>query len=241
VNHSRLGSVVGGLHLREVHNVATHGGGGYKATICEVGKLVAVQIGSLLLLPPPVSSGVLGAVKGTVQVNVNHTRVVVKGPVNHGSLGPRDTRVGNENVQTAIEVLHSLINRLLDSLGVCNIDLISLGCEKLGSLCPIYLTGIKSSSELILTLYTILGRNLSRPLCTLRVGAPPQGNVGTCFSQTLSHGETNASTSTRDNGSFALEREHLHQARMFRGGGVFVYKTTTLIDWVGSHCERRAE
>lgn len=129
MDHSRLGSVVGGLHLREIHNVATHGGSGHKAPICEVGKLVAVDVGSLFLLPPPVSSGVLGAVKGTVQVNVHHTRVVVKGPINHGSLGPGDTRVSNEDVQTSIEVLHSLINSLLDSLGVCNIDLVSLGCE----------------------------------------------------------------------------------------------------------------
>jgi hypothetical protein len=118
--------------------VATHRGGGHKATICEVGKLVAINIGPLLLLPPPVSSGVLGAVKGTVQVNVNHTRVVVQRPINHGSLGPGDTRVSNEDVQAAIEVLHSLINSILDSLGICDIDLVSLGCGELDSPCLMY-------------------------------------------------------------------------------------------------------
>lgn len=166
MDHSRLGSVVGGLHLRNVHNVAAHGRGGHKATVCEVGKLVAVDIGSLLLLPPPVDSGVLGAVKGTVQVNVNHTRVVIKRTIDHRSLGPGDTRVGNEDVQTAIEVLYSLINSLLNSLGVCDINLVSLGCTKLVSfllfdqnekdaLCTPYLEAISAarSGHLVLVPY----------------------------------------------------------------------------------------
>lgn len=128
VDDGGFGGVVGGLHLREIDNVSTHRSGGHKAPVGEVAKFVAVQVGSLLLLSPPVRRGGPGAVKGTVEVNVNDARIVVEGAVDHRAFGPWDTGVGYKHVQAAVEVLHDLVDSLLHGLGICDVDLISLGC-----------------------------------------------------------------------------------------------------------------
>ena len=131
VDDGGFSGVVGGLHLREIDDVSTHGSGSHEAAVGEVAKFVAIQIGSLLLLPSPVRSCSPGAVKGTVEIDVNDARVVVEGAIDHGTFGPWDTCVGNEDIQAAVEVLHDLVDSLLYSLGIRDVDLVSLGCCEL--------------------------------------------------------------------------------------------------------------
>jgi hypothetical protein len=68
----------------------------------------------------------LGAVIGAVEISLNNLAVVVKGAVNHGALGPRDTGIGDKDVEAAIEVLDGFVDGLFNSLGVPNIELVSL-------------------------------------------------------------------------------------------------------------------
>jgi hypothetical protein len=68
----------------------------------------------------------LGAVIGAVEISLNNLAVVVKRTVNHGALGPRDTGVGDKDVEATIEVLDGLIDGLFNSFGVTNIELVSL-------------------------------------------------------------------------------------------------------------------
>lgn len=49
--------------------------------------------------------------------------------VYHGTLGPGNTGIGNEDIEAAIEVLDYLIHCFLDGLRVGNLDLVSLGCS----------------------------------------------------------------------------------------------------------------
>lgn len=129
-----LGGVVSGLHLREVDNVTTHGGSSHKATVGEILQGLAVQIGALLFLSLPVGSSGLSAVEGSVQVNANNLGVVGKRAVNHGTLSPGDTSVGNEDIQTAIEFLDNLVDGLLNGLGVDGVALVGLNCDVLARL-----------------------------------------------------------------------------------------------------------
>lgn len=130
MNDTGLGSVVSSLHLREVDNVTAHRGSSNEATVGKVGELVAVEVSALLLLSSPVGGGCLGAVEGPIQVNADDVAVVFERAVNHGALGPGDTSVGNEDIETAIEVLDNGVCGLLNSFGVGNLNLVSLGCSK---------------------------------------------------------------------------------------------------------------
>lgn len=127
MNHTSLRGVVGGLHLGEVDNVTGHGGRSDKATVSKVGELVAISISALFLLAPPVVGGVFGTVEGTVEINADYITVVLERTVDHGTLSPGNTGIGNEDVETAIEVLDDLIHCFLDGLRVGNFDLVSLG------------------------------------------------------------------------------------------------------------------
>ena len=128
MNDTRLGRVVGRLHLREIDNAATHRGSSNKATICEVVQRLAVEISSGLLLLLPIGSRCLSTVESSIQVNAHHLGVVRKRAINHRALSPRDTSVGNEDIQPAVEILHTLIDSLLNGLGVGDVTLVCLGC-----------------------------------------------------------------------------------------------------------------
>jgi len=63
-----LGSVVRGLEIWKINDVAAHRRRGNEAAVCEALKLAAVERGTLSLLPPPVQTGHAGAVKDPVNV-----------------------------------------------------------------------------------------------------------------------------------------------------------------------------
>jgi hypothetical protein len=128
MNHSSLGGIVGSLHLGEVDDVTTHRGSSYEATVCKVGKLVAVSVRALLFLAAPVVGSGLGTVESAIQVNADNIAVMLEGPIDHGALGPGNTGIGNEDIKPSIEVLDNFIHGLLDSFCVGDLDLVSLGC-----------------------------------------------------------------------------------------------------------------
>lgn len=127
VTDTGLGGVIRSLELRNVDNVTTHGGSSDKASVGEVLELVTVQVGTLLLLSSPVSSGSASAVPGSVEIGLNNIEVVLDGPVNSATLGPWDTGIGDENVEATVEVLDGFVNSGLSLLLVTQIGLVCLG------------------------------------------------------------------------------------------------------------------
>lgn len=126
MDDTRFGGVVGSLHLREVHNVPAHRRGSNEATVCEVLQLVSVDIGTLLLLASPNVGSRSGAVESSVKVGCDDVSVVFELTLGHGALSPWDSRVGYENVKTAIELLDGCGYSFLDRLSVLDVDLVSL-------------------------------------------------------------------------------------------------------------------
>ena len=68
---------------------------------------------------------------------------------------------------------------------------------------------------------------------SLLVAVVPDGNVGTGLRETLSNGQTDTSTSTRDDGGPALEAEEGHQLALLWRGGVVVGEATLVHCLVG--------
>jgi hypothetical protein len=124
VNDSGLGCIVGRLQLGNVHNVSAHAGRGNEAAALEV-DLVAVEVRAFLRLAPEVLAGGPRAVEGAVKVGAHHLPVVLQLPVDSRALRPRDARIGNEDIEAAVEFLDDLVDRLVDVVGVENVDLIS--------------------------------------------------------------------------------------------------------------------
>lgn len=124
-----LGCVVSGLQLWDVDNVTAHASSGDERAIGVVLQLLAVQSGSLLLLPSPVRGGGLGAVEGTVQVGHDDVLVVVDLAIDHGTLGPWNTRVGDEDIETAVELLDDVVDGLFNWSVFLDVHLVCLACE----------------------------------------------------------------------------------------------------------------
>lgn len=66
MDNATLGSVIGSLHLGEVDDVTAHGSSSHETAVREVGELVTVDVGSLLLLTTPVRRGSPGAIECAV-------------------------------------------------------------------------------------------------------------------------------------------------------------------------------
>ena len=60
--------------------------------------------------------------------------VVVDLAIQRRALGPGDTRISNEDIQSSIEVLDDLADRLFDVTLVCYVDLVGAACKKVGRL-----------------------------------------------------------------------------------------------------------
>lgn len=130
MHNGGLGGIIGSLHLGEIDHVATHGSSSNETTVGEIGDFLAVYIRTFFLLATPVARGGLGAVESAVEVNADDTAVVLERTLNHGTLGPRDTGVGDEHVEAAIEVLDNGIGGGLNGLRGRDLDLVSLGCKQ---------------------------------------------------------------------------------------------------------------
>lgn len=126
MDDTSLGGVVCTLQLRDIDNVSTHTSGSNKATIAVVLQLLAGHGSHFLLLTSPMCTGSTGTVKGAVEIGCDNLAVMVNLAVEHGTLCPWDTGVGDEDVEAATEFLDDLIDHLLNMLGVRHVDLIGL-------------------------------------------------------------------------------------------------------------------
>jgi len=112
VDDAGLSRVISRLQLGNVDNVSAHAGCGHKAAICVVLQLVSLHIRSLLLLTSPVDAGSPSTVVGAIEIGSDNFAVVVDLSVQHCSLSPWDTGIGNEDVQTAVEFFDNVVNRV---------------------------------------------------------------------------------------------------------------------------------
>jgi hypothetical protein len=74
------------------------------------------------------------AEEGSVDVGGGDLVVVVQAAVKHGSLFPCYTRVGDEDIEPAVELFYDLIDRFLNRFIGLNIDLVGLACGLDGGL-----------------------------------------------------------------------------------------------------------
>lgn len=126
VNHRSLGSIVRGLQLRDIDNVAAHGRGSDEATVRVVDQFLAIEIRPLLLLSSPMLTRSMSAVVCAIHVGGHDLLVMLDVGVKKIALRPWDTSVSDEDIKTAVEFLHDFVNGLLDELSVCHIDLVRL-------------------------------------------------------------------------------------------------------------------
>jgi hypothetical protein len=117
VDAASLGDVVGGLLLGEVGDVAGHGGGDDEGA------------GSALL--EVVADG-LGAVEGTVQVDLDNVVPGLDGAVEDARVGG-GTGVGDEGIDLA-EVGNDVLDELLAGLVAVDLALVGLGLDAVGLL-----------------------------------------------------------------------------------------------------------
>lgn len=103
MDYAGFGSVISCLQLRNVDDMSTHTRSSNKAAVCEALKFVAVNVGTLLLLASPVSTGGSGTVECAVQIGSDNLTVVINFPVKHGTLCPWNTSIGDENVEATVE------------------------------------------------------------------------------------------------------------------------------------------
>ena len=110
MDDTSLGGIVRRLQLWNVDNVPTHAGSGNETTVGEVLELLAMHAGPFHLLTSPVCTGSPGAVVGAVEVGGHDLTVVVNLSIQHSSLCPWDASVGNEDVETAIELFDNFVD-----------------------------------------------------------------------------------------------------------------------------------
>lgn len=134
MNHSGLGAVVHSLQLRNVDDAAAHGCRRDEASGDEVLQRLAVNRRALLLLAAEVGAGALGTPHDAVHVDGHDVAGCFDRAVDEGALGPRDARVGDEDVEPAVELLDDLGDDLVDILGRSNVDLVRLAwrCDSQG-------------------------------------------------------------------------------------------------------------
>lgn len=69
-------------------------------------------------------SSSVSTVIGAVEIGGHDIVIMVHLTVQHRALSPRDARVCNEDVETAIKLFDDLVDHLLDVLLVLDIDLV---------------------------------------------------------------------------------------------------------------------
>lgn len=195
MDHSRLRAVVDSLQLRDVDDAAAHGRRRDEASGGVVFERLAVNRRALFFLAAEVSAGALRTPHDAVHVDGHDIAGHVGRAVDEGALGPRDARVGDKDVEAAVEFLDIVRDGLFDGLGRGNVYLVCLACCLNQSLSnsSIYLQ-IWIRRRKIRTLDAVrLGNGRSR-LLGLLVAVVPDRNVGAGLCKGLYDGETDAST-----------------------------------------------
>ena len=82
---------------------------------------------TLVLLAEDLARG-SGAVEDAVEICRHDGFVVRELAIDHPTLSPGDTGIGDEDVEAAAEVANAFVQHLLRVLGVGNIDLVCFAC-----------------------------------------------------------------------------------------------------------------
>ena len=124
MDDTSFGSIIRSLELGNIDNMPAHAGRSDKRTIGVILQLVARHRRHLLLLTSPMGGGGTGTIKSTVEVGSDDLAVVINLPIEHRSLCPGDTGIGNEDVEAAIEFFDDLVDHFLHVFGVGDVDLV---------------------------------------------------------------------------------------------------------------------
>jgi len=203
VDDGSLRSIIRRLQLRDIDNMPTHAGSGDETPAPEL-NLIAIDVRLLLPLAPEVRASSMSRVIRSIHVYLHNLLIMVDLPVEHGALGPGDARVGNEDVEAAIEFLDDRIDGFLDVLSVDDIYLVCLAFHA-----------------------ELLGDPLGS-LNSFLIAIVPDGDISTSFSQSLSDGKTDPSPSAGYNGSATFQREKGHDTFALWRGSVLVGEIPTL-------------
>jgi hypothetical protein len=126
VDNASLSGVIGSLQLWDVDDMTGHGRRSYESALCKAFQLLAVNGCAFLLLAAPMLTGSASAVECTVEICGYYFAVVVDLAIEGGTLGPWDSRIGDEDVEAAIELIDDLIYDFFYGLPAGNVDLVCL-------------------------------------------------------------------------------------------------------------------
>lgn len=124
MRNPRLRRIIRRLQLRNIHNPPTHTRRRNKTAIREPLQSIPKRICALLFLPPPDLPRRLRTVVRAVEISRNNLVEVRQLAADHGSLRPGNTRVGDEDVEPAVEFLDLLFDGFVHVRGVEDVDLV---------------------------------------------------------------------------------------------------------------------
>lgn len=126
VNDGSLGAIVHGLELRNVDDATAHGGGGDEAASDVVLERLAIEGSSLLLLATEVSTSRFGTPHDTIHIDSHDLLGSLSGPINESTILPGDSRIGDKDIETAVELSNDAVDGGLYSLVGDDVDLVRL-------------------------------------------------------------------------------------------------------------------
>lgn len=109
--------------------MSAHGSGSNKAAVGVVLQLLSIDICSLLLLASPDVGSRPGAVESSIEIGIDNVSVVIELTLGHGTLGPWDSGVGDEDVETAVELLDDGSYGFFDRFRILDVDLVCLAYQ----------------------------------------------------------------------------------------------------------------
>ena len=133
MNDSSFGSVICSLQLWNIHNRATHARRSDEASIFEILNLLPVAIDAFELLPAPDPACSTGAEEGAVEICGDYFTIMFDFAIDGRTLGPGNSRIGNEDVETGVEFGDDLVDDGVDVGLVGDVELVGFACCLLGS------------------------------------------------------------------------------------------------------------
>ena len=232
MDNSRFSSIISSLQLRDIDNMPAHAGSCNKAPLPEWRlQLLPINRSLLLLLSSPVYACNPSTVECAIQIRGNHLPVVIQLAYNCWALCPWYTRVGNEDIEAAVEFSDYGFDRSGDCFEGGNVDLVCFTCSTfLVSLCaPI--RSRPAGSVFCLnggrTLHTVGFLDILGLCDGFLVAVVPDCYVGSSFGECVCYCQANASTSTRDNSCASFERKEWEDAVRDRSNSVIVGEIPT--------------
>lgn len=131
MDNSRLSSVIRSLQLWDVHNMSTHTSRRHETALSEH-RLQRFAINSrlFLLLTSPMYSSDSRAVERAIQIRRDDFTVMVQFAFDSCALCPWDAGIGNEDVETAVEVADCGLDGRGYGVVGCYVYLVCFGCRR---------------------------------------------------------------------------------------------------------------